>query len=503
MFAVCLGGIIAELALQHQDRRTMKTLFLSLYLDFQGSPDAMSFRWGEYHISPADFQCVVLDMKLDENPDHDNPVVYYGGYPFYSLFDDIVRLLQAGGVVLCLNHYTYVNKDSTYGSSEAHKAMLDKRRHTLTYEYKHRGGEETSYDWLEQGFLQSTRLDRMLVRPGKNYKLLSNKESLKLYFMYVKQYHKVIQGISDIQYGPSTWKGELVWLRDTGSEPGRDEAEILAVTEVTNEPIAAAIKYSGFLGTLVLLPTYQLPPLASESREASINSISRALIDLGKYYYELNREKLGIQLEAPPWLLDFRTKPAVEADKELAELETARTNLLSKRDRYDRMLALINGYGDSLQKAVGELFGEEWLGFNVEETEPGHPIDLFVKNPRTGQVLAVQVTGVVGKFTQSDKHFGALMSYLPEHEERNVGGQIEKVVLVVNTYRDMPLGSRTDSNDISVHVSNLVERNKICLIRSCDVYYLWNLWVDSPNKLSADDIFKQLFDCEGIWQRKK
>ena len=94
------------------------------------------------------------------------------------------------------------------------------------------------------------------------------------------------------------------------------------------------------------------------------------------------------------------------------------------------------------------------------------------------------------------------MGYLPKHEEKTVGGENERIVLVVNTYRDTPLANRTDSEDISVQVQNLVKKNGICLIKSCDLYALWKRWAESPGELSTDEIFRQLFECEGIWKRE-
>jgi len=340
----------------------------------------------------------------------------------------------------------------------------------------------------------------MNAMAGQQIKVVSTLEVVKNYFSYVKEYHKIIRGILR---EPSAKNGRI---RSTFRENPYysscshtdDSVEILAVAEVTDDPIAVTIKYRGFPGTLVFLPTYDLPASDSPGREETARFISSRLASLGKYYYEASRRELGVKLESPPWLLEYRAKPAKDADKGLEDLEKAKVAALDKRDKYDRMLTLINGYGEPLQKAIGELFGKGWFGFDVHETEKGHPIDLFVKKPMTGQILAVQVTGVVGKLTQDDKHFGALMGYLPENEAKNADGQVERVVLLVNTYRDTPLVDRTDKNDISVPVQNLVKKNGICIVRSCDLYKFWNLWVESPEKLPADDIFKQLFECEGI-----
>jgi hypothetical protein len=479
----------------------VRTLILSNYLSVESLPGIVCSKWEVDHPSLADFQCVVLDMKLDVDIASATPSVQYQGYSFYKLSDDVIRLLQAGGVVLCLNYYTFINSSTLLFGSKVLNAIHQEKLTSFSYEHKYQGQAETCYDWLELGFLQRTRLDQMNIRPGQHFKRLSTLDVVKKYFLYVKDYHKIIQGI---RREPGARSGGVAWNFRNDPAYGtttstEDEVEVLAVTEVTDDPIAVAIKYRRFLGTLVFLPTYHLPEVADLGREETIRSICSRLASLGEHYYEESRRELGVKLESPPWLLECRTKSAKDADKELEGLEKKKNVLIARRDRYDRMLALINGYGTPLERTLSELFGKEWFGFDVEETEPGYPIDLFVKNSGTGQTLAIQATGVVGKFIQRDKHFGALMKYLPESEEKNSSGRVERIVLVVNTYRDTPLADRTDDGDISGPVQSLIRKNGICLIRSCDLY---NLWTKFPEKLSADEIFKQLFECEGIWQQK-
>lgn len=482
----------------------MRTLILSNYLDAESPTKIVCSKWGVAHPSLADFQCAILDMKLDTDIASANPFVKYEGYSFYRLSDDVIRLLQAGGVVLCINYYTFINASTLLFGSKVLNIIHQKKTSTFSYEHKFLGQAETSYDWLDLGFLKSTCLDQMNIRPGQNFKVLSNLDVVKGYFLYVKDYHKIIQGITR---EPGAQRGKIYsTFRETPDYSScnhtEDEVEVLSVTEVTDDPIAVAIKYRKFPGTLVFLPTYYLPEVADLGRKETIRSICSRLASLGEYYYEESRRVLGVKLESPPWLLKYRAKPAKDADKELKDLGKKKDVLIAKRDKYDRMLRLINGYGTPLEKTLSELFGEGWFGFDVEETEPGHPIDLFVKNSNTGQTLAIQATGVVGKFTQDDKHFGALMGYLPESEGKNTSGRVERVVLVVNTYRDTPLDKRIDEGDISGPVQNLLKNNGICLIKSRDLYNLWNLWAESPEKLSADDVFKQLFECKGIWQQK-
>lgn len=407
----------------------MKTLVLSNYLSGDFPPGLVCVKWEQSHPAVADFQCAVLDMKLDRNVAPAPPRISYAGYPFYGLSDDVIRLLRAGGVVVCLNYYTFLNTGSKFDdrSSRVHMAIFSKRREDFSYEYKWTGLEETSYDWLDLGLLQRTEVDRLSAMPGQQLKVISTVQVVSDYFSHVREYHKVINGISR---GTGSQRGYLEWRfrgdpAYTICPPTMDEVEVLAVTEVTDDPIAVAMKYRGFPGTLVFLPTYDLPKVGEPGVEEISRSISQKLSFLGEYYYEVNRRELGVKLEPAPWLLEHRTRQAIAADKELEDLEKRKTAAQAKRDKYDRMLALINGYGKPLEKAVGGLFGKEWLGFDVEETEPGYPIDLFVRHPETGQALALQMTGVVGKLTQRDKHFGALMGYRLNTRRKTLAAELK------------------------------------------------------------------------------
>jgi hypothetical protein len=484
----------------------LKTLILSNQLTYGAVPNITSARWNEAHPSLADFQCVVLDMMLEGIAPPVAPnyaYIHYQGFPFYILFDDIIKLLQAGGVLICLNYYTFINRPSTLlDGSEIHRSIFNARLKLFNYEYKYNGVEETSYDWCDLGLLKCTEIDRLNVMPGNQFEMISTLAVVNDYFKYVHEYHKTIQGIVESSI-PNEYSIKWDFRGDTEYQTIRrtvDEVEILAITKVTNEPIAVTIKYRNFPGTMILLPTCDVYGSSYEEREVVAHSISLKLSSMGKYYYEQNKLEQGTRLEQPEWLLNYRAKPAKDADKEIESLEKKKASALVKREKHDSMLVLINGYGTPLENAVEKFFGKEWLGFDVEKTSRGYPIDMFVKNTKTGGILAVQVTGVVGKFLQGDKHFGALMNYLPEHSQKITDGKAERIVLVINTYRDTPLAERDEATDISTPVLNIIRRNGICLVRSKELYRLWQLLVESPRSPSPDDIFEQLFDCEGIWK---
>ncbi len=91
------------------------------------SSSILCSQWGVNHPSLADFQCVILDMKLDTNILSDRPSVGYEGYSFYRLFDDVIRLLRAGGTLVCLNYYTFINKAALFTGTIVLNQIYNKR----------------------------------------------------------------------------------------------------------------------------------------------------------------------------------------------------------------------------------------------------------------------------------------------------------------------------------------------------------------------------------------
>jgi hypothetical protein len=346
----------------------LKTLLISNYLQSKYLASVTFSQWTGSHPSLADFQCVVLDMKLNTISSlviSDIPTVHYKGFPFYVLFDDIIRLLRSGGVVICLNYYTFANESSKFtdGHSKTHKAIYEKRIRNYSYEYKYQGAYETSYDWLDLDLLKCTEVDRLNAMPGSQFKVISDLDVVKDYFLHVKEYHKTIHGIQD---SPTVGVYRVRWVfrDDPAYEHATytsDEVEILAVTEVTNEPIAITIKYRGFPGRLIFLPTYELSSIVDSVQEETSHSIAWRLHRLGEYYFRQSQIDQGIRLPQPSWLLAYRAKPAEEADKEIQEIDKAKDLLIAKRDKHDRMLNLINGYGKPLENTIMELFGKSGL----------------------------------------------------------------------------------------------------------------------------------------------
>lgn len=88
---------------------------------------------------------------------------------------------------------------------------------------------------------------------------------------------------------------------------------------------------------------------------------------------------------------------------------------------------------------------------------------------------------------------------MPEHNARNEKGRTERIVLVVNTQRNKRIEKRNGKGDITAPVKTTVMDNKICVIKSVDLY---KMWLETLEGKKVRDIFDVLFDCEGIFERK-
>ena len=472
----------------------MNTLVVSNNILESAYSSILVSKW-ENRPSIEGYYASVLDLYLDAQAKPPFSTVSYKHFPFYTARYEIRHLLKAGGVVICLTHLTYINNSCMYTEDRAQHVVWT-LRNNLTYAGKHTGNQETCYDFLEQGFLQATQLDHMNVRANFSFNIIGTSLHIKNYFNYVKAYYKAIRAIISLSSRGTTI--EWMYSDNPFSEsvhPHSDDVVPLAVNSITNEPIAAEIKYLGLPGSLVILPTYDLD-LYRENPNALLWNLKL----LAEEFYEQNIKRLGVTITSPDWALKYRVKQSVEAEKRLRELRDEITNFEDERDRYDKILVLLYGYGDELKNTVAKVFGNEWFGFSVKPTEKGASLDLFVHDTNRDWDLAIEVTGIAGKFTKDNEHLSDVLDYLPTNVDNNSQGLRERIVLVVNTFRDDDLDSRDLTDDISQPTQTIANNNSFCIIRSIDLYKLWNDFVD--DKRTASEIFEAIFQTQGIFEYK-
>ena len=85
---------------------------------------------------------------------------------------------------------------------------------------------------------------------------------------------------------------------------------------------------------------------------------------------------------------------------------------------------------------------------------------------------------------------------MPEHNAKNDGARVERIVLVVNTFRESPPSKRDRSGDMTAPVKRTATDNGICVVRSADLYFLW---LKTLKGMALQEVFDTLFATEGVY----
>jgi len=479
----------------------MNTLIISNRLSYTtDNKDVELYSWTHDRPSAANYQNVILDLYFGP-PDADGYVKLEGtSQNFYEIGPEVVRCLGAGGIVVALLGPVAVNEREMLDREDQQRTLRLKRDGVATYDLKYKGDYETSYDWLDQGFLEDTRLDALYKKRSSNITVLAKWEEARRYFSEVKQFWSSIEGLDIYR---SDTQATLTYRVEEAERWGflggvcQRPAWILAVSEHTREPIAIATNYLFQPGLLVLVPPFSIAEKGSGSNLYKSPRIERLLVEFADNVREQIR---GLESpDIPEWEKEHRAPKAVEIycqiEKHTAELDSLRKALI----QFDEMLYLICAKGDLLHKQVQKVFSAPIEGIQAESTPVGSSLDLFVRD-KSGRSLAIEITGTKGKLTKSDSHWADFLNYLPEHNEINQNGRVERIVLVVNTQNELPLEKRTRKDDITEPVIRTAKDNHICIIRSCDLY---QLWIRILSVLPLQKVFDSLFNCEGIYDFDK
>lgn len=174
----------------------MNTLIISNRLSKTSvNADVELYSWTHDRPSAANYRNVILDLYFGP-PDADGYVKLEGtNQNFYEIGPEIVSCLSAGGTVVALLGPVAVN-EREMGSSEYQEYTLRlKREGVATYDDKYKGDYETSYDWLDQGFLEDTKLDALHKKYSSNISVLAKWEEAQKYFGKITEFWSSIQGL--------------------------------------------------------------------------------------------------------------------------------------------------------------------------------------------------------------------------------------------------------------------------------------------------------------------
>jgi hypothetical protein len=402
------------------------------------------FSWASETPRLSDYEIVVLDMKINFRPLK---------RAFINKREDIYKLLEAGGVVICITN----------------------DRVTFHYDFQ----SEDNYDWLktEDSYGLNFHVDN---GPGKNILVKSKNDFIIKYFQNVDSYHKTIGESKHILINEK--EGTLA------IHLGNDNIyrlNVFAVNRVTEEPIACEIKIDS--GSLIFLPTNNLLDMELMLENLHLfNDLISLIYNFANELYEKNKEEGEKSVIAPEWIGKYKHIKEIELEKSIEEKKKETEELISQSKKYEIINSLLYGYDNDLENAVKKVFEE--FGCEVEKTEKGSPIDLKIQHKRLNLKFAVEVTGVKGKIEKDTKKIGQLWSYIPLRDNG------EFILLIANTYRDLDPDKRKGQENFTRNVIELALNNKFALLTGLDIFHFWKEFMDGK---SADDILKKIADIVG------
>ncbi len=413
-------------------------------------------RWvGPHNLPrPSDYEIVILDMAIGS---------YNYGIPSNTFFDiaqDIVNLLRAGGIVICLNYFTdKTRKRVTYNPKTSKLKWKEIIPSGVGERY------ETNYDWIPyEDLLSALNIAEVNAKVGNNFILTTKKKEYIDYFSGVKEYHKILQFMEPKENA----RGYELKVGDTAFD-----AEVFALTKVTKKPIACALKI--FNGFLIFLP----------QSTANRHTILNQLYSIGRLEFEAHVDESS-NFSLPEWLSNYKCKQEIEIDTKIQQYGEEIQTLKKERQKYVKADYLLFGTGDNLEDAVEFVLRQ--IGFCVEKTEKGATID-FKAN--LGKIkFVIEVTGIDDKVFKDNKHFSHILQYLPLAEED------EKIVFMVNTYRNIDITERTSKEHFTSPVIEMSKNNHIALITTSN---LFKIWVKRLTGEPVEKIFSDLFVCNGVF----
>jgi len=478
-----------------------KTIIISNKLR---APDYLgidSYFWGSHRPSIENYEIAILDLDFGEPVPQIGYVSLSGGdtenIHFYELGTEVAKLLKSGGALIALLGPVAVTPRNLSMSSYAAKIFEVRKTHRRGEPPSYTDTKETSYDWLEQGFLETTKIDTLFLRSSSGVKA-TLRGSVEKYLRWVKRYWASISGISTFR-GSKT-EGDIeycVHQKKRWDYPyglAHSHTIILAEGKQTELPVGVALRYIDWDGVLILLPSFELEAPEGIGLEEETSSLCHTLQDLAQEIKDIFAPQRAADHEE--WVYEHRAPRAKEIVTEIEKLKERQEGLMNELQPYDEMLALLDGTDAALVDGVAKLFDKESEGMKIERTEKGAPIDLFIHD-KLSRSLAVEVTGIRGYLKKDDPHWADFLGYLPEHNAKNEQNRVERIVLAVNTQHKKKLEERNQAGDITQPVRQIIIDNHICVVRTC---HLYDLWLETLRGLPVQGVFDKLFNCEGIYE---
>jgi len=157
--------------------------------------------------------------------------------------------------------------------------------------------------------------------------------------------------------------------------------------------------------------------------------------------------------------IDLLEKTIDEKIKIIKEVQGDISQIRSQIREWDSYRDLLTETGDLLEKIVKKTLSE--IGIKTKKTEKGFPADLI------GEKVAVEITGIKGMIGVSSS------KVIQAGRLRECYKEYEKIILIANTYMDIPPKEREGNLDFSLEVLEYFKTISVSCLTSFTLFQLW------------------------------
>lgn len=224
-----------------------------------------------------------------------------------------------------------------------------------------------------------------------------------------------------------------------------------SIAVIGDTELVIAGEYSIGKGKIIVLP----PPSYDET---VMHKVIPSLYNMAWKYYEDMQKRIFVGDE-PAWVEKHKTQEHLQIIKAIENLELRKQEL-------DMITYLLYGTGPALEDSVKLTL--EKLGLEVKTTPRGANIDFTTRNADQTIKLAIEVTGTTDKIKKESKKVPQAWTYSLEKQDEQ-----EKLVLMANTYRHLPVEDRSDRLHFTPDVKKPFTDINALLMTTADLYCLW------------------------------
>ncbi len=218
------------------------------------------------------------------------------------------------------------------------------------------------------------------------------------------------------------------------------------------------------------------------------------LSDLYKFCKQVRRDEEGLGL--PEWTATYNLPGEKQERELLVKIDDEITNLIKKREETELRLSsflplkqLWTSTGSTLENTVRMVFVE--LGFKVLNTEANRD-DLLLD--WKDQKIVVEIKGQTK--SAAEKHAAQLEKWVSNHFAENE--ILPKGILIVNTYRELPLSERNLPSFPEQMLPYATSRNH-CLTTSLQLCGLLLFCRENPEM--KDQVIEEFISTVGLYKK--